>query len=228
MRKPFFILFLMWLGVWLFAELGYSYVTAWVASDGNVWPLFCFTHPIGGAWLLFMALLAVLEVVGLIMGVSSRPCEAGDTLSELIRAFLGDGWAARAIGAGIGLAIGARIATLPFLLNGVEHPMLTYAPWVALSAGVAAWLFPHFHKVAMNYECFSCGAVGHIHPQANGDLVVECTKCGTYQITGDALKVIEAGDVTQGALKRIATRLQNPKPNENRIVTSDYLKEADV
>lgn len=53
-------------------------------------------------------------------------------------------WTPWALGFGFGTAVGIRTASLPFLLSGHNHEIFIYGPWVAVAAGVVAWLAPHF------------------------------------------------------------------------------------
>ena len=90
-------------------------------------------------WLGLFALLFAFEMIA-IFG-------SDDSLTEMLRGLMaGDPRMSRTLGAGIGVALSLRVASLPFLKEGVEHPIFFYGPWVIVGIGMAGWLADHFPK----------------------------------------------------------------------------------
>ena len=90
-----------------------------------------------------MLVLLGLEIFGLIFGKGA----GGDTLSELVWTAMGKGWAVYTLAVGFGIALSLRVVSLRFLLRDVHHVVFDYGPWIAMSAGMMAWLTLHFPKI---------------------------------------------------------------------------------
>ena len=130
-----------------------------------------FWGPVWGAWffgwvLLEIAVAALPHVFILYWFCLFLPCElqgalkrrgAGDTLSEFVWSFTSGGTARDRAGRLLALALGFRLATLPWLFDGAtwafpeiitgggwEHPALLHGPLVLVAVGVSLWLYEHF------------------------------------------------------------------------------------
>ena len=122
------LFFGLWCFVWIVSEAS----AVWIHS---VFPLKGF----GTYWIIMMLCMFGAEIRGVIS--KGR----GDTLSELIWAFLGKEPGKAGLGVGIALALSLRVVSLPFLFIGYhQHFLFVFGPWIALCAGLGAWLAIHF------------------------------------------------------------------------------------
>ena len=138
MHWGFRTVFLAWVLLWIAREL-------LVGIDDSAWP--GWLRPVlsndGVAWTVTMAALLLLEIIGLKWGQGKE----GDTLSELVWTAMGEGWAVCTLAVGFAIALSLRVVSLPFLLRGVDHMVLDHGPWIAISAGMMAWLILHFPRI---------------------------------------------------------------------------------
>lgn len=108
------------------------------------------THPDVFKWVWVGLLVSVLiaEICGIQIKRRKKrkgKPETGSTLSELVWNFLGEEPAKAGLGVGIAVAFSIRATSLPFLFDGYhEEFIFTYGPWLALGAGLLAWLSIHF------------------------------------------------------------------------------------
>ena len=92
-------------------------------------------------------------------GEKGSKTRLGDTLSETIWSFTQGGTSRDWVGRFLALALGARLATLPWLFDGTtwtlpaiieggewESPWLMHAPHVFVSLGITTWLLEHFPR----------------------------------------------------------------------------------
>jgi len=99
-----------------------------------------FFHAVPPAWwlALFITFLGV-ELIG------AFRVKTGDTASEHVWAFIGDGWARGILAVGVGAGLALRAFSLPFVLRGdLPWGWLAWGPWACVCFGLAGWLAIHF------------------------------------------------------------------------------------
>lgn len=137
--------------LWGFLFIFWSLV--WVVAEGMAFLLHSKlpTMVFGFGWLTWMLLLLIAEIIGLIRKKRDDETpddptdDLGSTMSEMVWNFLGEEPAKAGLGIGIAIALSIRVTSLPFLFSGYHmHFVFVYGPWLALGAGLLAWLVIHF------------------------------------------------------------------------------------